>query len=357
MVQGRAAGNGNFDIDAIRMAANAMENAPAVIDQPFVDPVADAFAADVQDTADEIRYNPGSNLAEEAMQIMNAPGAAKLGAGVMADLRAAVQLQEEKAANGADAFMRGDRVWEERKERDDKDRKEQARVADMADDAQSVSQQREAEIARREEEFANVDVAMGDITMTGRNWRAAAMMMRDQSFRREMEAWARVRGYTDAQIEEAANISEEIMLKNARGEPLTPGEQRAYEENELVQRNIRMAAEQVQPGVTVAADANASLASSDARSYDPLASTNASLDVLAGNGPAAISTDANPTVATRLSVSAQLNNQENFAGAPSLTQSFGNANAALAPLDSRQPQVAIAASVATIVPANAGLDI
>lgn len=140
MVQERVSGNGNFDIDAITRLVNADANAPALIEQPFVDPVADAFAADVQDTADEIRHNPGSNLAEEAMQIMNAPGVAKLGAGVMADLRAAVQLQEEKAANGADAFMRGDRVWEERKERDDKDRKEQARIADFADDAQNATQ-------------------------------------------------------------------------------------------------------------------------------------------------------------------------------------------------------------------------
>jgi hypothetical protein len=135
MVGQRAAGNGNFDIDAIRMAANAMENAPAVIEQPIVDPMADAFAADVEDMVDELRFNPSSNLAEEAAQIGNAAGAAKLGAGVMADLRAAVQLQGEKAANGADAFLRGDRVWEERKERDEKDRKEQVRITDMADDA------------------------------------------------------------------------------------------------------------------------------------------------------------------------------------------------------------------------------
>lgn len=140
MVGQRAAGNGNFDIDAITRLVNADANAPAMSEQPFFDPVADAFAADVQDTADEIRYNPSSNLSEEAQQIMNAPGAAKLGAGVLADLRAAVQLQEEKAANGADAFMRGDRVWEERKERDDKDRKEQARIADMADDANNSQQ-------------------------------------------------------------------------------------------------------------------------------------------------------------------------------------------------------------------------
>lgn len=178
--------------------------------------------------------------------------------------------------------------------------------------------------------------------------------MRDQSFRREMEAWARARGYSETEIEEAANISEEIMLKNARGEPLTPAEERAYEENELVRENIRRAAERVQPGVTNTADANASLASSDARSNDPLASTNARMGILAGNDSTVNSIGANPAITARLSVSAQLNNQENFAGAPSLSRSFDAANAAITPLDVRQPQLAIAAPVA---PANAGLDI
>ena len=115
-----------------------------------------------------------------------------------------------------------------------------------------------------------------------------------------------------------------------------------------------MAAEQVQPGVTVAADANASLASSDARSNDPLASTNARMGILAGNDSTVNSIGANPAITARLSVSAQLNNQENFAGAPSLSRSFDAANAAITPLDVRQPQLAIAAPVA---PANAGLDI
>ncbi len=138
MVQERVTGNGNFDIDAIRMAANAMENAPAVIDQPLVDPIADAFAADVDDMVDELRFNPSSNLTEEAQQIMNSPLAARLGAGVMADLRAAVQLQEEKASNGADAFTRGDRVWEEQKEKREKERAEQAKI-DAADDMANAS--------------------------------------------------------------------------------------------------------------------------------------------------------------------------------------------------------------------------
>jgi len=140
MVQGRAAGNGKFDIDAITRLVNADANAPALIEQPFIDPVADAFAADVDDMVDELRFNPSSNLAEEAQQIMNSPLAAKLGAGVMADLRAAVQLQEEKAANGSDAFMRGDRVWEEREKREERDRKDKADNAKFAEDANDASQ-------------------------------------------------------------------------------------------------------------------------------------------------------------------------------------------------------------------------
>jgi hypothetical protein len=349
MVQERISGNGNFDIDAIMRLANADANAPAMIDQPFIDPVADAFVADVDDMVDEIRYNPSANLIEEAQQIMNSPMAAKLGAGVMADLRAAVQLQEEKAANGADAFARGDRVWEEREKRDEKERKEQARIADIADDAQNAQQQREADIARREEEFANVDVTMGDITMTVRNWKAAATLMRDQSFRREMEAWARARGYTDAQIEEAANISEEIMLKNARGEPLTPGEQRASEENELVRENIRRSAERVQPGVTNSVDAQAAQESTSE------VDTNAYADA----GVNLLQSDDTSTVAltSRVSLTTQIEGQSSFASAPSLGRSFANANSATAPLDVRQPQIASVAPAVQAVPANAGLDV
>ncbi|MBK6708015.1 MAG: hypothetical protein IPG54_11280 [Sphingomonadales bacterium] len=108
----------NFDIDSIRREADAMENAGAI------DPAA-ASASDVEEMIDDLRYNPSTNLAEEAAQILNSPLAARLDSGVLMNLRAAVNLQEEKQENGSGAFMRGD-TWNEQRERDDRDRKEQS---------------------------------------------------------------------------------------------------------------------------------------------------------------------------------------------------------------------------------------
>ncbi len=120
----------NFDIEAIRRATAAMEGAGAT------DPVTATFASEIEDMIDDLRFNPSTNLAEEAAQVLNSPMAARLDSGVLMNLRAAVNLQEEKQENGSAAFMRGD-TWNEQRERDDRDRKEQARVADMIDDAMS----------------------------------------------------------------------------------------------------------------------------------------------------------------------------------------------------------------------------
>jgi hypothetical protein len=142
----------NFDIDAIARLANADANAspmdavmrnavPATEqDQPFIDPIAEAFADEANDIADEIKYVPGTNRADEALQLINSTLAAKLPSGVIAGLRAAVQLQEEKAGNNADAFMRGDRVLEEREKREEKERKDKADTAKFGEDFIDTSQ-------------------------------------------------------------------------------------------------------------------------------------------------------------------------------------------------------------------------
>lgn len=124
----------NFDIEAIRAAANAMEGSNAAMPQASAQPAVDAFASDVEEMIDDLRFNPSTNLAEEAAQILNSPMAARLNPGVLMNLRAAVTLQEEKQENGSGAFMRGE-TWNERREQTERERKEQARVADMADDA------------------------------------------------------------------------------------------------------------------------------------------------------------------------------------------------------------------------------
>jgi hypothetical protein len=346
MVQGRAAGNGNFDIDAIRMAANAMENAPALIEQPFVDPVADAFAADVDDMVDELRFNPSSNLAEEAQQIMNSPLAAKLGAGVLADLRAAVQLQEEKAANGADAFMRGDRVWEERKERDDKDRKEQAKIADMADDANN------SQLSTTPDRFGNSQQDYADLS---NELKSRDGQERYMAFLRLLHP-----NMTDAQIRERMEKTAAIAAREAN-QPLTERQQGLLEnmppaeeaeiKGEVDQYN-EMNAGRFTPTVANRADAQVvDLASNDASAEIALGTRS---DLLAG-GNAAMS-----PVIPRTSVASQMDDPSISSAMQPLRTNFAAANAATVPLDLPAPQIASAAPATSISPtvaANAGLDV
>jgi hypothetical protein len=350
MVQERISGNGNFDIDAIMRLANADANAPTMIDQPFIDPVADAFAADVEDMVDEIRYNPSANLIEEAQQIMNSPMAAKLGAGVMADLRGAVQLQEEKAANGADAFTRGDRMWEEREKREEKERKEQAKIADMADDAQN------AQLSTTPDRHGLSEQNYADLN---NELQTRAGQERFMAFLRMMNP-----NLSDADIRQRLEIANAITAeRGGRGNAETRRiiESTSPELVEEVTGNLaqwnEMQGRSPTPDANNHANAEAGAISADTRSYDPLASTSARMGILGGNDSTAAFIDANPAVATRLSVSAQFDNQTNFAGTPSLGRSFVAANEATIPLDVRQPQLASAAPAMPAAPANAGLDV
>ncbi|NJS13517.1 MAG: hypothetical protein HC788_01580 [Sphingopyxis sp.] len=365
MVQERVSGNGNFDIDAITRLVNADANAPALIDQPFIDPVADAFAADVKDTADEIKYNPGSNLAEEAMQIMNAPGAAKLGAGVLADLRAAVQLQEEKAANGADAFMRGDRVWEERKERDDKDRKEQSRVADIADDLQNAEERRQAEIERqqRADVWNNSDHTFAGQRMSADEWLRMIQWFKQPENRAAWEdAVMAETGQSRDQVRRTGDKIErldELIEKQSRGEELTAEEQAEMNrlnndrdvQNGMRIRREQMALEQNRPQVSNQTDAQAAATSIDVTSATE--TVDASLDVLSGGN------DSGAIAPSRTSLTAQIEGQGEFATtAPSLRDHHRAALAATAPLDQPAPQVIASAAPVPPVPAvNAGFDV
>ncbi|MEK6637719.1 MAG: hypothetical protein AABY88_06505 [Pseudomonadota bacterium] len=349
MVQGRAAGNGNFDIDAITRLVNADAIVPAVIDQPFIDPAADAFAADVQETADQIRYNPGSSLVEEAAQLMNAPGAAKLGAGVMADLRAAVQLQEEKAANGADAFMRGDRVWEERKERDDKDRKEQARIADFAEDANNgqlsttpdrygLSQQNYAELNDELKTRDGQDRFMNFLRMMNPG-------MTDEQIRRRFD---------DAQIVAAVRSGQATDEQRRTYNGMS--EERRDDASTSLAQYQEMGGSRFTPTVANRVDAQATGLSANAASSDPQATTGASLNLLSDGS----ATDAQATTSSRpisrVSVSAQVDGQAAISGAPSLRGQFGAALTATTPLDAPRLASATAAppppAPAAVVPSG-----
>lgn len=346
MVGQRAAGNGNFDIDAIRMAANAMENPSAVIDQPLVDPVADAFAVDVDDMVDELRFNPSSNLTEEAQQIMNSPLAARLGAGVMADLRAAVQLQEEKAANGADAFMRGDAVWEEQKEKREKERAEQAKIADMADDANN------GQLSTKPDQYGNSQQDYADLSneLKSRDGQERYMAflrllhpnMTDAQIRDRMEKTAAI----------AARESNQPLTERQQGllENMPPAEE-AELKGEVAQYN-EMNAGRFTPTVANQADAQVvNLASNDASAEIALGTRS---DLLAG-GSAAIS-----PVVPRTSVASQIDDPSIATSMQPLRTNFAAANAATTPLDLPAPQIASASPAAPSAPpmsANAGLDV
>lgn len=340
MVQERVSGNGGFGLSIEEMLRRTA-NAPAVIDQPFIDPVADAFAADVDDMVDELRFNPSSNLAEEAQQIMNSPLAAKLGAGVMADLRAAVQLQEEKAANGADAFTRGDRAWEDRKERDDKDRKEQARIADMADDANN------GQLSTKPDQFGNSQQDYADLnnelkTRDGQERMMAflRMMYPNMSEAQIKERMLDIKAV--AAVEEGA-ASKEEKERVAKMPPEKVSELKGNVAEYKVMSGSRSA-----PKVETQADAQAVTISANAHTETVAAETQ--VDLLAGRSVAPA------TSSTRTSLTSQVEGRGEFAAtAPSLRDHHRAAMAATAPLDQPAPQqIASAAPVGPAAGVSAG---
>lgn len=135
MVQGRAAGNGNFDIDAITRLVNADAIVPALIEQPFVDRELAELEAEAAELEADLQ-NPSSNRVDEAQAFMQRTGAAKLN---VSGLQAGITIQESR--NEFSGGARGsERVWEERKEDAKKEREAQARAADFADDAQNAAQ-------------------------------------------------------------------------------------------------------------------------------------------------------------------------------------------------------------------------
>lgn len=231
MVQERVTGNGNFDIDAIRAAANAMEGSNAATPQVSAQPAVDAFAAEVEEMTDDIRFNPSTNLAEEAAQILNSPLVARLDSGVLMNLRAAVNLQEEKQENGSAAFMRGD-TWVQRRERDQKDRDEKANAAKIADDIQDIQQQQEQQRQQRAEAWRNDEHEYAGKRMTGAEWMQMIQWFRTPENRTQWE---------DAMMAETGQSREEVratgtrmdryfdlMEKQARGEVLAPDEQAEF---------------------------------------------------------------------------------------------------------------------------------
>ena len=331
------------------VASNDQTNSVPVNTIAAVDPVAEAFASDVEEMTDDIRFNPSSNLAEEAAQILNSPLAARLDSGVLMNLRAAVNLQEEKQENGSGAFMRGE-TWNERREQTERERKEQARVADMADDAMSnqlstvpdrygLSQQNYAELNDDLKTRDGQERFMSFLRMMNPG-------MTDDQIRRRFEDAQIVAAVRSGQANDAQRRAYNGMSDERRDDASTSLAQ--YEQ---------MGGSRFTPTVANRVDAQATGLSANASSSDPQSTTGASFNLLSGSTSADPQVITNGTTTTRVSVSAQVDGQAAISGAPSLRGQFGAALTATTPLDA--PQLAtVAAAPAPVVPAaSAGLDV
>lgn len=335
----------NFDVDAI-MRAVAAETPPQASGEYDVDPVADAFASDVEEMIDDLRFNPSTNLAEEAAQILNSPLAARLDSGVLMNLRAAVNLQEEKQENGGTAFGNSE-AWNERRERDERDRKEQARATDLADDAMSnqlstvpdrygLSQQNYAEL---NDDLKTRDGQERFISFL----RMLNPGMTDEQIRRRFEDAQIVAAVRSGQANDAQRRAYDGMSDERRDDASTSLAQ--YEQ---------MGGSRFTPTVANRVDAQATGVSANVASFDPQAATGARTDILSSGDTTAPRLTASSPAISRLSVSAQVDGQAAITGAPSLRGQFGAALTATTPLDA--PQLA-ASTVAPAAIASSGFDV
>lgn len=339
MVQERAAGNGNFDIDAITRLLNADANAPVEIDQPLVDPDTEALMAEAKELETDLQ-NPSSNRVDEAQAFMQRTGAAKLN---VSGLLAGITIQESR--NEFSGGARGnDRVWEERKDREDKDRREQAKIADMADDANN------GQLSTKPDQFGNSQQDYADLS---NELKTRDGQERYMSFLRLLHP-----NMTDAQIRERMEKTAAIAAREAN-QPLTerqqgllenmPSAEEAELKSEVDQYN-EMNAGRFTP--TVANRVDAQTVTTTANAEAETAAAGSQVDLLSGG-------EVRATTPTRTSLTAQVEGQGEFAAtAPSLRDHHRAALAATAPLDQPAPQViASAAPVAPVPAVNAGFDV
>ncbi|WP_283419129.1 hypothetical protein [Sphingopyxis sp. Geo48] len=323
----------NFDIDSIRRAADAIENAGAI------DP-AIAFAADVEEMIDDLRFNPSTNLAEEAAQILNSPMAARLDSGVLMNLRAAVNLQEEKQENGSGAIMRGD-TWNERREQAERERKEQARVTDMADDAMGN------QLSTTPDRYG---VSQRDYAELSDEFKTRDGQERFMNFLRmmypNMSDTERERFAEDARVIAAVRSGNATDADRTAYNNMTEG--RRDDVSGALGQYQRMDRLNPTSTLTNRVDGQAVGVSANASAFDPRASTGASLNLLADT-----------TGVTPISVASSVDGQTSISGAQPLRVNFAAANAATVPLDQpASPQIVASVSPPAPLPAaSAGLDV
>lgn len=313
------------------VASNDQTNSTSGNTIAAVNSVEDAFAAEVEEMTDDIRFNPSSNLSEEAAQILNSPLAARLDSGVLMNLRAAVNLQEEKQENGSGAFANGE-AWNERREQTERERKEQARVADMMDDAMN-------------NQLSTVPDRFG---MSQRDYGELNEELKTRDGQERMMAFLRMihPEMNDTQIRERMNDMQAVAAVEA-GNATSTQRARVDGMSPSTLNDLKMESRQFldSRGQFLGYDSTrqfGSVAAVNMRSGDTGASVTGSLDRLDAGATSTVVSAAPLTVASVVSGSDQ-----SFASAPSLRANFGQAQAATTPLDGpAAPQIAAVAPAA-----------
>lgn len=134
----RITGNGNFDIDAIRRAAGAMEVADAVRPQAIIDSSDSTLEADIAEVEIDLQ-NPSSNRTDEAERLLDRPDIARLKPGALTAIRSNITIAEERREQSGE-ISRGADMWNERRERDQKERAARADADEFADSMQNAIQ-------------------------------------------------------------------------------------------------------------------------------------------------------------------------------------------------------------------------
>lgn len=347
----RISGNGNFDVDAIRLAASAIENAPAAVneqDQPSSELSTDdqrAVSA-ILDIVAEFAANRSAGSGNELEAMLVTAIAAKLPAGTHSQIIGEIFREVERRDRSGFAEF-GAEQWERVKKEAKEERERLDKAIDLADSAQQLGTTPDR-FGNSQQDYADLNTELKSRDGQERYMAFLRLLhpnMNDAQIRERMEKTAAI----------AARESNQPLTERQQDllENMPPAEE-AELKGEVAQYN-EMNGRSPAPDVVAQADAQAATSSAETDQAAIAAETQAAL--LSGTNSdqtTSLSIDANPAVTTRLSVSAQLSDQENFSGAPSLGRSFVAANEATAPLDVRQPQLASAAPAA---PTNAGLDV
>lgn len=343
----------NFDINAILSAVNgANGNAQpqgsysALLDDMdsveaerlgLDDPVQVAIIREINSLVSEFAANrsSGSGNELEAMLVTNI--AAKLPAGMRAEVASAIILEAERRDNMSDNPF-GFQQWERLKEDVKREREAKANAEKIAEDVQDIQQQQEQQRQARAEAWRNEEHDYAGQRMTGAQWMQMIQWFRTPENRTAWEdAMMAETGQSREQVRATGTRMDryfDLMEKQANGETLTSDEQ--VEFNTLDQDpDIRRGVTTMQslqanrPGMSASADTPVSAnIEGDLRNGVSATAANSRSDVYG---------DVAATAATRTtSVAAGLDGGTTTASASALSANF-NIQATGAPMPPPPP--------------------